>query len=185
MTSTGRQKKHLTTLEKILPWFDKRHYGFSSLMFFIGLLLLILYLSKPTAKSEDDLLQIKGRLADYSFKEKQGGRGTLYLYYIWLENYSNAFQIKAGFVDYFRRFTFENKISPKEMLYFTIPKDRRNRLNNSKSEIFVMSIDSDQENFLDKKTTLRSEKYDYDLYGAISLISIGIIWYFYRHTKSR
>jgi hypothetical protein len=94
---------------------------------FAGMLLIVvglfftgvpLFMDKVHSKS--DLVEISATLRNCSFDEHRGPRYHTYLYYLYLNNYPNTFQISADFVPYFDKDYFEKTVQSGDTLHVFI-----------------------------------------------------------------
>ncbi|MDP1801466.1 MAG: hypothetical protein Q8L81_08945 [Bacteroidota bacterium] len=172
--------KPKTFRTQISEWFDRDKCLFSSLTIFTGLFFFYHQFTRDTLKSDKDLLQLKGIVKDYSFADKQGGRGMTHEYYIWLDGYKNAFQIPADYLGYFKKEEFETQVRKGDSLSLTIPRQKMIKLNDSNDDIYVMSLDKHNYNYLDKVKTMENENSGFDIYAGIFFLVIGIAFYFFK-----
>ena len=168
-----------TFWQTISPWFDKKYYAFTTGTIIVGLLFFLHFVTKPKVKSESDLYHISGQLSNYSFKDSKGARATGHQYYIWLDNYSNTFQIKADYLGFFKQKDFEKRVSQKQILNLTIPNELRSKLNTNE-KIFIFSVDTDSENFLDTQKTLDKENNNFEIYAGLSFFLFGLTYFVIR-----
>jgi hypothetical protein len=170
----------------IRDWFDKDKYAFSTVAILSGLFFLYHHLTRDTLKSDNDLVQINGPVKDYSFADKQRGLRTTHEYYVWLDNYENAFQIKADFLDYFKKNEFKAQVRKGDSILLTIPKQKTIYLNAGAENIYVLSIDHQNKNYLDKTKTMKTENSGFDLYATAFFLLIGTAYYLFkkRHAKT-
>ena len=171
--------KPKTFWTRIEPWFDRQQYAFTTLAVLAGLFFFYHQLTRDTLKSDADLFQIDGIVKDYSFADKQGGRGMTHEYYIWFDGYRNAFQIPADFLGYFKKTEFETQVRKGDSLTLTIPKQKMTNLN-SDEDIYIMSIDKQTYNYLDKVKTMENENSGFDIYAGSFFLVIGIGFYFFK-----
>ncbi len=113
-------------------------------------------LTKEKIKSEDDLAEVQGNFLKYSFKDNTGRRQG-HQYYIWIDGYRNAFQIKADYLGIFKGIEFITTVRRGDNVQFTIPKFQANKLN-SDENVFVTSIKVKRSTYLSMEKTLEMEK---------------------------
>ena len=176
-------RNNLTFWQKISPWFERKYYFFTTFSFIVAIVTLIEFFLKDDVKSEKDLIILTGQVSNYSFKDISKGNRMLHEYYIWINNYSNTFQIKADYIKYFRTIDFENKVLSSKTIQFTIPKYQIKELNIKEKNIYIMSIDVGYNNYLDKNKTIDIEKSIIDIFVSIGFIIVGLLWYFLRKYK--
>lgn len=155
------------------------HFG---LLFGVTAFIYFLYngLTREKIESENDLTEVHGKFLNYSFKDNMGYRRKGYEYYIWIDSYQNAFQIKADYLGIFKGVEFINNIRRGDNIQFTIPKFQTNKLN-SDENVFVTSIRVKRRTYLSKDKTLAIEKgvlFRYaDFFLATGFLIVGLVVY--------
>jgi len=146
------------------------------LFFCIGFSIYLNYkfFTKEKIESDKDLVEIQGRLSDYSFKDGTGRKRMGHEYYILLDNYSNQFQIKADYLNDFKGVDFITTVNRGDKVVFTIPKSEQEKLN-STDNVFVTSIKVKRKSYLDKNKVIETEKSYTVLYGALGFLVLGFI----------
>lgn len=155
------------------------HFG---LLFGVIAFIYFLYtgLTKEKIDSENDLTEVRGKFSNYSFKDNTGHKRQGHQYYIWIDRYQNAFQIKANYLSVFKGVEFITTVRPGDDIQFTIPKFQANKLN-SDENVFVTSIKVKRAIYLSKDKTLEIEKgiassYD-DFFLAGLFLTVGLVVY--------
>jgi hypothetical protein len=171
---------HKTFWTHIEPWLDRQQYAFTTFSVLAALFFFYHQLSRDTIKTDADLLKIDGIVMNYSFADKQNGRGILHQYYIWLDGYTNAFQIPADFLSHFEKNEFEAHVKKGDSLSVTIPRQKMAELNTSTDNIYLMSIDEGTYNYLDKAKTMKIENSGFDIYAGIFFLVIGVGFYLFK-----
>ena len=155
------------------------HFG---LLFGVIAFFYFLYtgLTREKIKSEDDLTEVHGKFSDYSFKDNAGHKRQGHEYYIWIDGYQNAFQIKADYLGIFKGIEFITTVRRGDDIQFTIPKFLTNKLN-SDENVFVTSIKVKRTTYLSKDKTLEIEKgvaSSYaDFFLAGGFLIVGLVVY--------
>ena len=139
--------------------------------FLIAIILLYLDFTKPVIKSKDDLLFISGPITDLNFYD--GNRGT-HIYTIKLKNYTNTFQIKADFLSFFKSEAFRT-IPPKQEVTIAIPKKFQKTLNTKYDILFIYSLTSNTETYLDYVQALKQHNSNLLKYFSVLAAVIGIV----------
>ena len=166
----------MQTLKEILKWTNKYTATVAAVM--VGIFFLYHQTTRPTLSSNNDILNIAGRVSNYSFKiGGPSGRATSKLYYIWLDNYPCSFQIKADFLSFFKQTLFENEIKIGNELNLTIPKELVDKLYQSGTKIFILSASNNSTNYLSLKDTIPKENDNFDIYAGILFILAGVVYY--------
>lgn len=128
---------------------------------FLGITAFIYFfysgLTRGRIESENDLREIHGRFSRYSFKDNTGFKKEGHEYYIWIDGYSNRFQIKADYLGVFKSGAFVLNVTPGDEIELTIPKSQATKLNTNKS-VLVTSISTRRTTYLNKKEALRIER---------------------------
>jgi|SRR5688572_4413556 len=155
------------------------------LFFCIGFSIYFTYdfITKEKIESEKDLVEVQGKLADYSFRDGTGRKSVGHEYYISLDSYSNQFQIKADYLDKFKAFDFVTLVRPGDNVTFTIPKSQVEKLN--VGNVFVTSIRVERRTYLDKRDVLENEKSMALLYGAGAFLILGFIIFKIREYQAK
>lgn len=164
--------------KKISPWFDRQYYLVTTYTIVTSLAVLYFYISKPTLQSEHDLISLKGTYLKHSFTHTSG-RGGGYRYYLWLNNYSNSFKIKADFINESLKPLFNSTIKPGTELTLQIAKSERSKLN-SEDYIFIYSLASNDFNYLNSKDTLQKHNSPLMLILSMCFTLFGILYYIFR-----
>lgn len=136
--------------------------------------------TREKIESENDLTEIKGTFSTYSFKDRTGSRKQGRQYYIWLENYQNAFQIKADYLGGFDKNLFVSSIKKGDDIKITFPKAHLDRLN-SEENVMITSIKANRKIYLSQDDTLKKEEdlasSNMDYYLAFGFLIVGGIKY--------
>lgn len=157
-------------------------FGFLAFIYF-----LYTGLTRDKINTDNDLTEIKGTYLRYSFKDNTGFRNFTHQYYIWIKEYSNAFQIKADYLRIFDRQEFTTNIRLGDSLNLTIPKRLYETLN-SGNKVLVTSIEKQGKIYLNKNEVLEIEndlatsKSDYYL-GTMYFVA-GLFLYFKRRLNA-
>ena len=114
-------------------------------------------LTREKITSDKDLIEIEGHYTTHSFKDNKGFQNFTHQYYIWTDNYKNAFQVKADYLRIFNRKAFLTKVNQGDKVKFTIPKKLIGSLNTEK-DIIVTSIVVEGSTYLDLDETLEMER---------------------------
>jgi hypothetical protein len=162
-------------LKNIFNWLDKYSVTVASVT--IGFLMLYSYFDRPNLKKPDKILHIEGQVDKYSFQLESGYRATLKQYYIWLDNYPCAFQIKAGFSSFFDKTRFENEIKKGDNLKLTIPKEHKDQLSDKNAHLFILSASKNSTNYLSLADTIPEENNNFDIKSGLFFITCGIVYY--------
>jgi hypothetical protein len=133
--------------------------GYFGLLFGVIAFVYFLYteLTRVKIESEGDLTEVHGKFLNYSFKDNTGYKRQGHEYYIWIDSYQNAFQIKADYLGIFKGAEFITTVRPKDKIQFTIPKFQTNKLNTDEN-VLVTSIKVNRSTYLSKDKTLEIEK---------------------------
>ena len=138
-------------------------------------------LTREKIESKDDLTEIQGKFLDYSFKDNTGRKRQGHEYYIWIDTYKNAFQIKADYLGIFRGSEFITTVRRGDDIKFTIPKFLTEKLN-SDENVFVTSIKVKRSTYLNEEKTLEIEKGIASSYAEFFLaggfLIVGLVVYF-------
>lgn len=166
----------MQTLKRILKWAD--NYTATVAGVVVGLFFLYHQTTRPNLSSKDDILFLEGRVVNYSFKiGGPSARATPKQYYIWLDNYSCTFQIKADFLTFFNQTRFENQIRKGDSLKLTIPKKFKNQLFDRETNLFILSASKNSTSYLSLDETVPKENDNFDIYAGIAFITAGLIYY--------
>lgn len=138
-----------------------------------------MFFTDDKVESEDDLIEIEGQLADYSFKDVTGYKRTGHEYYLLLDNYSNVFQIKADYLNDFKALDFISTVNKGNKVFFTIPRSQEKNLNTTEN-VFVTSIKVKRKTYLDKSKVIEIEQSYALLYGACGFLVLGFLIFKFR-----
>lgn len=155
------------------------HFG---LLFGLTAFFYFLYtgLTREKIESENDLIEVQGRFLNYSFKDNIGYKRQGHQYYIWIDGYKNAFQIKADYLRIFKGVEFITTVRRGDNVQFTIPKFQTDKLN-TEQNVFVTSIKVKRSTYLSKDKTLEIERgiaSSYaDFFLAGGFLIVGLVVY--------
>jgi hypothetical protein len=140
-------------------------------------------LTREKIESENDLTEVTGKLLRYSFKDNTGHKRQGHQYYIWIDGYQNAFQVKADYLGVFKGMEFMTTVRPGDNIIFTIPKYQVKKLN-SDDNVIVTSIRVRRTTYLRKDNVLEIENGISTSYAEFLLagffLIIGLIVYIRR-----
>ncbi len=159
-------------------WFSRDYYLPAAIFLFGGIVLIFSDLIKPSIHSEEDLYTVQGRYLKRSFVYVQG-RGGGYNYELWLDNYSNAFRIRADFIPEGLKEQFNANMKKMENLTLKIANEDSVKLNSGET-IFVYGIQSDYYTFLHTRDTIAIHNDKLGLWLSFGLITSGLFYYLLR-----
>jgi hypothetical protein len=144
----------------------------------LGIVAFIYFLShgltREKIESEADLMEVQGSFIRYSFKDNTSYRRSTHEYYIWIEGYRNAFQIKADYLAIFKYPKFITTVRRGDNVQFTIPRFLADKLN-SDENVFVTSIKVKRSIYLNMNETLKVEKGILASYGEFFLAGMFLV----------
>ena len=175
--STSPSKKGIW--KQIEPWISREKYFGTTISILIGVFFIYHGFSRDSINSDKDLYEVTGTLNEYSFEESDSFRRNNIYYYLWLTEYSNRFQIKADFANYFNRRKFEQLASTGTTIKLLIPKQRVKELNTGEN-IYVMAIKTKSSTFMNSYYTIREEKNNYDIELGLGFLAAGILFYLFK-----
>jgi hypothetical protein len=143
--------------------------GFSS--YFI-----ILFFTREKIESLNDLMKISGLLESYTFNDRTGFKQMGHQYYIKLDRYSNLFQIKADYLNYFNSTDFKTTVQTGDSVVLSIPKKQADKLN-SLNIVTATSIKVKNKTYLSEIDVIAAEASDGLLFGAGLFLILGIVLY--------
>lgn len=164
--------------KKLTPWFSSHYYLLTTYCLMTSFVMLYFFLAKPSLHSINDLIIVKGNYLKHSFNYKSG-RGGGYSYYLWLDNYSNSFKIKADFIDNRIKALFENTIIQGEELTIEILMNERSKLNSS-DFIFIYSLYSNDIDYLNSEDTIKKHNSPFMMIMSFGFLVAGILYYIFR-----
>ena len=138
---------------------------------------------RPKLNTSNDILQLEGKVINYSFKLKPSFKSTLKQYYIWLENYPCAFQIKVDFLSYFYQTEFENKVKIGDKITLSIPKKFQSQIWDRNKNVFILSASKNSTTFLSLEQTIPEENSNFDIYAGLFFVTVGIGYYILKKKK--
>ena len=161
-------------------YLTERHFG---LAFGVMAFIYFLYtgLTRDKIQSKEDLTEVQGKFLNYSFKDNTGYKRQGHEYYIWIDTFKNAFQIKADYLGIFKGIDFISNVRRGDNVEFTIPKFQTDKLKTDEN-VFVTSIKVKRSTYLSKDETLEIEKgiassYT-DFFLAGGFLVVGLVVYF-------
>jgi hypothetical protein len=128
----------------------------------VGIFLFYEEYKAPTVENQDDLINIEGRIQNYTFQDKQGARGMKYEYYIFLKDFPCRFQIKADYLQLFNKTKFVENVKIGDSLKVSIPKEIENQIWRNQ-DVFVLSVSSEDQKFLEEKGTIKKENKNFNV----------------------
>jgi len=146
----------------------------SIILIFSGLFFISHYFLKDKVNSKLDLMEINGRLYDYSFKENRGIRNHTFDYNIYLSEYSTRFQISADLVDGFNRIHFEQTVKTGDSLRILISQNDYKKIS-SKESTTVFGIENHNGIYMEAENSIRVFNSTFTLYGGLAFIIAGIL----------
>lgn len=147
--------------------------AFGSLMFYF-------YKQFPSLNSKNDLIQVKGILKDFSFKENNIGRTHEYLYYFHLSDLNASFRIEDESVSVFKLNSFYSKVKTGDEISLYVLKSDSSKLN-LKGDIYVFGANGNKIEFLDIEDAIAETKTAKLFLMYLALLSFvgGFIAYIY------
>lgn len=156
----------MTTTQKILRFFAL------SLFPIVGIFFLYHQYERPNIKSVNDITFIEGRIKDFSFKYKGGGRAMSRQFYIWVQGYDCKFQIAADYLSYFQKNRFEQTLEIGDSIKIGIPNNQKEKLYEDET-ILIMSIDSKHVNYMSFSDIIQEENKYFDIYAGLIFLGLG------------
>ncbi len=124
--------------------------AFGSLMFFF-------YKQFPKLNSKNDLIEVKGILKDFSFKENMNGRTKEYLYYFHLSDFNASFRIEDESVSAFKQNSFYSKVKTGNEISLFVLKSESSKLNLT-DDIYVFGVHGNNIEFLNVEDSISETK---------------------------
>jgi hypothetical protein len=170
--------------QKIDPWIDREKYAFTTFTIIIGCLTLFTTLTKDSIRSSNDLIEVEGKLLDYSFKH--GSRGTK-MYYLWLERYPCTFQIPADYLPCFKKTLFINGNFRNQIVQLKLSKKQSEKLFSIRKNVFINDIYVNGERLLTESCTVNIERRNFPFSIAFSLLFLfaGGAFYFFKSRRKK
>lgn len=138
-------------------------------------------------KSEQDLISFEGQYADHTFLDNTGFKNMGREYYIWIEGYSNRFQVPANYLGVFQKALFDQKVKKGDKISISYARTQNDRIN-SNEDIFLTSVRISGFTYLNKNEVLKIEdelsKSNSDYYIGLMYLGAGLI-VFIRHRLKR
>lgn len=148
-----------------------------SMLMLASIVIAITDFTKPSVKSEKDLVKIEGKLLYYEFAKGIKGYRN---YTLKLQNYTNTFKINANLLKYFEKATFEEEVYNLKALNIYIARRDSNSLNSaSNKRVFIFSLSGDNKKYLDERLTIKAHNSRFIIVVAfIFFLSGSILLYF-------
>jgi len=169
------QSKQMATIKEIFKWVDQ--YTATIAAIGIGLFFIFHHFGRPNLKTPSSVVYVEGKVTDYSFPHKPGHKVAPKQYYIWLDNYACTFQIKSDFISYFYRSRFERDVKKGDSIKLAIPKVYENKLQDRRSNIFILSTSKNSADYLRLSETIPKENNHFDIYAGLFFLTAGGIYY--------
>jgi hypothetical protein len=144
----------------------------------MGIYFIIEHKTRERPESTEDLINLNGKIIDYSFKDNTGRRKQGREYYIFLNEYPNKFQIKADYLRYFNKEIFENNFKSGRKVNLSFPKHQEHLIGTNEA-VFLTSLSINSYEYLSREQTLEFEKSskssNSSYYLGIVFIILGIL----------
>ena len=138
-------------------------------------------------KSEQDLIRVEGRYTHHTFLDNTGFKNMGREYYIWIEGFSNRFQVPANYLSVFQKALFEQKVKKGDKISIGYAKTQNDKIN-STEDVFLTSIRVNGFTYLNKNEVLKIEdelsNSNSDFYIGLMYLAMGLI-VFIRHRIKR
>ena len=118
------------------------------------------------------MFDIRSTYSKHSFLENAGYRGIGKEYYIWLQDYSNPFQIRADYVAGFDKDLFELKVKEGDKIKLSVTNKDKSRLNSTEN-IPITSVSVNGRTYLEKDTVMKVEN---SFYHRNLEYLVGLFW---------
>ncbi|MCH7415858.1 hypothetical protein MM213_20325 [Belliella sp. R4-6] len=151
----------------------------------MGIYFIVEHGTREHSVSTEDLIELKGKIIDYSFKDNTGWRRQGQQYYIYLDEYPNKFQIKADYLRYFDKEIFKENFESGTILEISFPKYQEHLIG-TKEAVLLTSLSINSYEYISQRQTIEFEKSskssnsDY-LLGIIFII-LGVLVFLF-HNK--
>ena len=142
----------------------------------VGLFLLFHYTQRPKVENQNDLIYVEGRIKDYSFEYKSGGKATSRQFYIWIQGYDCKFQIIADYLPYFEKSKFESTKEIGDSIRISIPNQDKEKLFKN-DKIIAMSINDKMKIYLSEKDTIDENNSYSEICAGLFFLTLGGIIY--------
>lgn len=128
-------------------------------------------------KSEQDLINVEGRYTHHTFLDNTGFKNMGREYYIWIEGYSNRFQVPANYLAVFQKALFEQKVKKGDKISISYARTQNDRINSSE-DVFLTSVRISEITYLNKNEVLKIEdklsKSNSDFYIGLMYLVAGL-----------
>lgn len=151
-----------------------KNLSISIISIVMGFLGIFCYFSKDKVDSKLDLMEINGKLYNYSFEEFGGIKSHRYDYTIYLSGYSTRFQISTELVGEFKRTYFEQNVEPGDSLRILISKNDYKKIG-IKPFTSVFGIENYNGVYTEADNSIRAYNSPFTLlYGGLAFVIGGI-----------
>ena len=169
----------------------QKYFNEGNIIFSLGIFAFCYFVyqgvNRDSLKSEKDLISVEGRYTHHKFLDNTGFKNMGHEYYIWIEGYSNRFQVPANYLGVFQKELFEQKVKKGDNISISYAKTQNDRIN-SNEDVFLTSVSVNGFTYLDKNEILVIEdklsKSNSDYYIGLMYLVAGLI-VFIRHRIKR
>jgi hypothetical protein len=157
--------------------------GFCAFCYFV-----YLGINRNPIKGAEDLTNIVGIYSDHSFRDNTGYKSMGREYYIWIEGYSNRFQIPADYLAAFQKDLFDLKVKEGDRILVSFAKSQGDRINSTK-DVLLTSVRVNGYTYLDKNDVLKIENTTFnsnsEFFIGLIFLGTGLIVYIRHRIKSK
>lgn len=143
--------------------------------------------NRDFANSKEDLIDVESRYIRHTFLDNTGFKNMGREYYIWIEGFSNRFQVPANYLRVFQKALFEQKVKKGDIISISYAKFQNDKIN-STEDVFVTSVIVNGFTYLNKNEVLKIEdelsNSNADFYIGLMYLAVGLI-VFIRHRLKR
>ncbi|WP_164472049.1 hypothetical protein [Amniculibacterium aquaticum] len=152
-------------MSKIHKLFDKNYYAFSTIAIMIALTTFIFDLNNKNPTNKNEITNIHGKIEKFDYKPNSNQK---YTYLIKIQNLNNHFQIPASYLSVFNKKGLELNANKNEIFSFQILKNDEQKLNKN-STVSVFGIYANSDIFLDFNKVIQINKNSKKINPFVSL----------------
>tara|TARA_B110000093_G_scaffold176796_1_gene212771 strand:+ start:610 stop:1140 length:531 start_codon:yes stop_codon:yes gene_type:complete len=169
----------------------QKHFNEGNIILTLGILAFCYFsyqgLTRDFIESEKDLSKIEGKYSHHTFLDNTGFKNMGREYYIWIEGYSNRFQVPANYLGVFQKALFEQKVNKGDKISISYSKFQSDKIN-STEDVFLTSVRVNGFTYLNKNAVLKIEdelsNSNSDFYIGLMYLAAGL-FVFIRHRLKR
>ncbi len=169
----------------------QKHLNEGNIILTLGILAFCYFMyqgiNRDFINSKKSLTSVEGKYIRHTFLDNAGLKNMGHEYYIWIEEYSNKFQIPANYLGAFQKTLFEQQVRKGDKISISYAKTQNDKIN-SNGDVFLTSVRVNGFTYLNKNDILKIEaklsKSNSDYYIGLMYLATSLV-VFVRHKIKR